>query len=665
MCKISVHKFLRTSTAVLLVFAFALGASGVQVAHAASLTVNTTDDNITSGDGFCTLREAITNANSNSDTTSGDCAAGTGDDSITFSVSGTITLASTLPAISDPAGLTIDGTAQSLTISGNIMVQVIVVNSGAALVVQNLTIANGRSGGNGGGIENNGTLTVTNTAFSSNFAGPGFSVAGGGGIWNSGTLTVTTSTFSGNNADYGGGGIWNSGTMTVINSTFSHNGAVVGGGIENNGMLRVTNSTFSANGALLSGGGIDNGMVSELTVTNSTFSGNSADVGGGIKNGGTLTVADSTFSFNSAGNGGGIRSGGMLTVIHSTVTNSTFSGNSAVVGGGIDNGTLSELTVTNSTFFGNSADSYGGGINGFVPVTLRNTTVANSPSGGNCSGSFIDGGGNLNYPDTTCPGINADPLLGPLQLNPPGNTATHALLPGSPAIDAAVLANCPPTDQRGVVRPQGAGCDIGAFELEQDSTAPTITITTPAEGATYLLGQVVIADYACQDEAGGSGLASCVGDVANGSPIDTSSVGAKTFTVNAEDHAGNTASLTHHYSVIYNFSGFFEPVDNPPTFNVVRAGARIPVKFSLSGNQGLNIFAEGYPRSEEIACPPSAPLDVIEQTLRSGSTSLSYDATTDIYNYKWKTESAWSGTCRQLIVRLNDGTEHIAYFVFR
>src|SRR6266508_1749050 len=349
MCKISVHKFLRTSTAVLLVFAFALGASGVQVAHAASLTVNTTDDNITSGDGFCTLREAITNANSNSDTTSGDCAAGTGDDSITFSVSGTITLASTLPAISDPAGLTIDGTAQSLTISGNIMVQVIVVNSGAALVVQNLTIANGRSGGNGGGIENN-------------------------------------------------------------------------------GMLRVTNSTFSANGALLSGGGIDNGMVSELTVTNSTFSGNSADVGGGIKNGGTLTVADSTFSFNSAGNGGGIRSGGTLTGIHSTVTNSTFSGNSAVVGGGIDNGTLSELTVTNSTFFGNSADSYGGGINGFVPVTLRNTTVANSPSGGNCSGSFIDGGGNLNYPDTTCPGINADPLLGPLQLNPPGNTATHALL---------------------------------------------------------------------------------------------------------------------------------------------------------------------------------------------------------------------------------------------
>ena len=166
----------------------------------------------------------------------------------------------------------------------------------------------------------------------------------------------------------------------------------------------------------------------------------------------------------------------------------------------------------------------------------------------NCTnnGSLIDGGGNLSWPDTTCPGLNADPLLGPLQDNG-GPTQTHALLAGSPAIDAALLANCPATDQRGVSRPQGPGCDIGAFELEQepagDLIAPTITINTPADGATYLLRQAVTADYACQDEAGGSGLASCVGTVPNGSPIDTGSVGAKTFTVNAADNAGNLASL--------------------------------------------------------------------------------------------------------------------------
>ena len=575
MCKISVHKFLRA----LLVFAFALGASRVQVAHAASLIVNSTADNLTAGDGFCTLREAITNANSDSDTTSGDCVAGTGNDRITFSVSGTITLASTLPAISDPAGLTIDGAAQSITISGNLMVQVMVANSAAVLMLQTLTIAHGRSGGSGGGIENNGTLTVTNIIFSTNFGGPGFSVAGGGGIWNTGTLTVINSTFSGNNADYAGGGIWNTGMLTVINSTFSHNGAVAGTGIENDGTLTVTNSTFSSNGALLFGGGIDNNGI--LMVTNSTFLGNSASSsGGGIYNTGALTVTDSNFSGNSATNGGGIRSGGTMTVIHGTVTNSTFSGNSAVTGGGIDNGTLSQLTVTNSTFFGNSAN-FGGSINGFVPVLLRNTIVANSPSSGNCSGSFTDGGGNLSYPDATCPGINADPMLGPLQDNG-GPTQTMALQAGSAAIDAAVLANCPATDQRGVPRPQGAGCDIGAFE-----------------------------------------------------------------------------------SVIYNFRGFFPPVDNPPTFNIVNAGTRVPVKFSLGGNQGLNIFVAGYPTSVPIACPLSASLDEIEQILPLEVGSLSYDARTDTYNYKWRTDRAWAGTCRQLVIRLNDGTDHIAYFIFR
>ena len=198
-----------------------------------------------------------------------------------------------------------------------------------------------------------------------------------------------------------------------------------------------------------------------------------------------------------------------------------------------------------------------------------------------------------------------------------------------------------------------------------DTTAPTIAITTPADGATYTLGQIVNADYSCEDEAGGSGVASCVGDVANGGPIDTSTVGSKTFTVNAEDNAGNPASLTHNYSVVYNFSGFFQPVDNTPTFNVVKAGARVPIKFSLSGDQGLNIFAAGYPTSVQVVCPPNASLDVIEQTLKSGGSSLSYDPLTDTYNYKWKTDKAWAGTCRQLIVRLNDGTDHIANFMFK
>jgi hypothetical protein len=117
--------------------------------------------------------------------------------------------------------------------------------------------------------------------------------------------------------------------------------------------------------------------------------------------------------------------------------------------------------------------------------------------------------------------------------------------------------------------------------------------------------------------------------------------------------------------VPFNFSGFFPPVDNPPTVNVVNAGRAIPVKFSLSGDQGLDIFAEGFPVSQQIACDDGAPVNEIEQTVTAGESSLSYDAESDTYTYVWKTEDSWAGTCRQLILRLNDGSERVAYFKFK
>ena len=115
----------------------------------------------------------------------------------------------------------------------------------------------------------------------------------------------------------------------------------------------------------------------------------------------------------------------------------------------------------------------------------------------------------------------------------------------------------------------------------------------------------------------------------------------------------------------YNFSGFFQQVDNPPTVNVVNAGRAIPVKFSLSGDKGLNIFGPGYPASQQIACSDGAPVSEIEQTVTAGGSSLSYDAESDTYTYVWKTEKLWAGTCRQLIVRLNDGSERVAFFKFK
>jgi hypothetical protein len=116
----------------------------------------------------------------------------------------------------------------------------------------------------------------------------------------------------------------------------------------------------------------------------------------------------------------------------------------------------------------------------------------------------------------------------------------------------------------------------------------------------------------------------------------------------------------------HDFGGFFAPVNNPPTLNVVKAGRAVPVKFSLGGDKGLDVFAEGYPRSRRISCSSSAPLDAIEQrTSAAGGSGLSYDAATERYTYVWKIQKAWSGTCRQLVVRLDDGSFHRANFRFK
>ena len=226
-------------------------------------------------------------------------------------------------------------------------------------------------------------------------------------------------------------------------------------------------STIENNSTIYLGGGIENN--GSLTVTNSTISGNHTPdhtngYGAGIFNNGSLTIQGSTLVSNVAA----VDGGAIYEYSHASmaVTNSTFSGNSAQIGGAIfissDDGTL---TVMNSTLSGNQASQYGGGI--YVnssTLTMQNSILA-SNTGANCTGSVTDGGYNLVWGDNSCPGTNADPLLVALADNG-GPTQTMALSLGSPAIDA-YDANCPATDQRGITRPQGAHCDIGAFELGQ------------------------------------------------------------------------------------------------------------------------------------------------------------------------------------------------------
>jgi probable HAF family extracellular repeat protein len=195
-----------------------------------------------------------------------------------------------------------------------------------------------------------------------------------------------------------------------------------------------------------------------------------------------------------------------------------------------------------------------------------------------------------------------------------------------------------------------------------DRKAPVITIGTTPGGNEYELGDDVVVDYDCLD--GGSGTASCSGPVASGGKLDTASVGQHSFAVKASDEAGNVGSGSIDYRVLYDFGGFFRPVDNPEVLNKANAGSTIPVKFGLDGEQGLDIFEQGYPRSVPIACDPNDQVDAIEQTLNDGSSHLEYDATTDQYTYVWKTDRAWAHTCRQLVVRLDDGSTHLANFKF-
>ncbi len=142
------------------------------------------------------------------------------------------------------------------------------------------------------------------------------------------------------------------------------------------------------------------------------------------------------------------------------------------------------------------------------------------------------------------------------------------------------------------------------------------------------------------------------------------SPGVYTVTITAENSAG-VATCTATVTVTDNFTGFFSPVSNLPALNSVNAGRAIPVKFSLNGDRGLDIFAPGFPASGVIACDTSATPIEITETLTAGGSSLSYDAGSDQYTYVWKTEKSWAGTCRQLVLQLKNGCVYRANFKFK
>jgi CSLREA domain-containing protein len=271
------------------------------------------------------------------------------------------------------------------------------------------------------------------------------------------TVTLSGLTITEGNVTGSGGGIANGGTLTVTNCQIIGNTAsIFGGGISNNGTLTVTGSTIannSANGGSTSGG-IDHASPLPLTLLNTTVSGNSATNAAG-------------------GNGGGLWTFGPATITNCTITNNLAAGSNSAGGVLRANGTT---TILNSLIAANQNNST-------VPDVLATDNTGITSTGFNLIGNVGTVTAFNQTGDQTGTGAAPlNPVLGALGNNG-GPTQTHALLAGSPAINAGTATGAPATDQRGVSRPQGAAVDIGAFEL---IASPLIVTNTNDAGAGSL-----------------------------------------------------------------------------------------------------------------------------------------------------------------------------------
>jgi hypothetical protein len=384
----------------------------------------------------------------------------------------------------------------------------------------------GRPGGPGGAIISAANVEIADSTITENESGMGGNGSGGldaggdggnggegGAIWSSGSLQITNSTLSHNQTGRGGGpgvglkgggvggngggggAIWSSGALQIINSTFSHtrtgagrtgstdgghgsNGGR-GGAIRSTGATTIRRSTFA-----------DNSTGSGGSGSGSEGSGGNGGGGGAISSAATTKVNNSTFAGNVTGDGG----------LGGTGRFQEASGGNGGRGGAISSSAA--LSITNSTLAHNSTGRGGdggeggaGGSGGAISASGVNAAVANSilttnatgpggrgskpgspGAGANCSGSLTDDGHNLAFPTRGgCPATlgKGNPMLDPAGLaNNGGPTKTIALQTGSAAINQvpAKGAGCPATDQRGVPRPQGPACDIGAFELKEGTT---------------------------------------------------------------------------------------------------------------------------------------------------------------------------------------------------
>lgn len=404
---------------------------------ASTIRVNTLSDTASGSDGHCSLREALTSADTNaaSGGAAGECPAGTAGntDVILFTVPGSITLSSPLPESNE--GFTLDG-GGTVTVSGNAKQwRGLIVNGGtvtirrltitqcaanyggailnyATLVFEDSTISSCDATIEGGAIDNqHGSVTIRRSTFTGNAGGSGGALANTA----DGTITVDRSTFTGNVGVTNGGAIYNQGDLTVTASTLSgDNHAVNGGAIYNTRFAEVMGSVVSGNRASGTGDGQGGGGIYStygLTVTSSQIDSNTGREGAGVHNTGSFLLTTSSMAGNQdASLGGAIFNEGALTVDRSTlrgnhgkdggailahgpttVRRSTISANTAIFGAGIEVWGVAAVRIANSTIVGNIAGT-GGGI--FVASDGSTVTISNATITGNQASTSSGGVGN-------------------------------------------------------------------------------------------------------------------------------------------------------------------------------------------------------------------------------------------------------------------------------
>lgn len=500
--------------------------------RAATINVSIFTDTV-NDDGSCSLREAISSANSDSISgiANGECTAGSGTDTLqlpigiyTLSIAGTDDGNSSgdFDITSDMTITGLGATADDVIIDANDIDRIFDIRDNAVVTIDTLTVTDGTTNVDGGGISvgNAANLTLNSVKINFNVGDHG------GGIYvdalgpQSGVLTINDSTMSDNTAQ-DGGALNSKGTSTLNNVSISNNSAVRGGGIYSENSITITDSDISGNTATQDAGGHYAGasdpMATSQTISNTTYDSNTAgSYGGGIRHsGGTLTISSTTISNNNANtsSNGGVTGGGLTNNSGNlTMYNSTISGNDITDGDGGGLGiTSGTIMLKNNTIVSNSADQ-GGGIyaSALANFTIQNNIIANNTAvmlNGPDLFADVDTTG-FNIVEDTDSAFNldgsditgVDPALGSLYLNAPGSTKTHELLVGSPAIDAGDDTICGDAstvnnlDQRGATRPSGVQCDIGAFEYSAVTSVdiPTTitdsqTVVTQGQSLTYTI----------------------------------------------------------------------------------------------------------------------------------------------------------------------------------